>query len=172
MTRPQSSEYAPDYQPYIALVPEDDILAALETQLGDTLAVLRGVTEAQGNQRHPPYTWSVKEVIGHLTDCERILGYRALRFARDDTTPLPGFDENVYARAAEFDRLPLRDLLAQFEAVRRSYLFFFRGLTEAAWGRTGQANGQPITVRALAYAIVGHARHHTAILRKRLSTPA
>jgi hypothetical protein len=169
MSRPGSSDYMPYYHKYITLVPEDDILAALETQLGETLEVLLGVAEAQGNQRHPPYTWSVKEVVGHVTDCERIFGYRALRFARGDQTPLPGFDENVYMRLAEFDRMPLRDLVGQFEAVRRSHLFLFRSLGDEAWSRSGDANGSPVSVRALAYIVVGHARHHTAILRQRLS---
>jgi hypothetical protein len=168
MSRPRSTEYVPDHEPYISLVPEDDILVALETQLTDMLGVLHGVTEGQGNQRHPPYTWSVKEVVGHLTDCERIHGCRALRFARGDSTPLPGFEENSYVRAAEFDRIPLRDLVGGLEAVRRSHLSFFRGLTDEMWSRSGEANQNHISVRALAYVIVGHARHHTAILRKRL----
>src|SRR5258707_14440143 len=128
MKRPSSTEYYEYYGKYINLVPEENVLAALETQLGETLAVLHSVSEAQGNQRHPPYTWSVKEVVGHLTDWERVFGYRALRFARGDQTPLPGFDENAYAGAAEFDRIPLRCLVGEFEALRRSHLFFFRGL--------------------------------------------
>jgi hypothetical protein len=169
MQRPGSTEYAPYYGKYLALVPEDDILAALEAQLEETLAVLRPVPEAQGNVRHAPYTWSVKEVVGHLTDTERIMGYRALRFARGDATPLPGFDENPYVRAAEFDRALLRELVAEFEAVRRSHLWLFHGLPPAAWSRRGEADGKAVSVRALAYIIVGHGRHHTGILRQRLS---
>jgi phosphinothricin acetyltransferase len=169
MHRPSSTEYAPYYETYIALVPEDDILAALEAQLGETLAVVRGLPESRGGERHPPYTWSIKEVIGHLADTERVMGYRALRFARGDSTPLPGFDENAFARAAAFDRVPLKDLVGEFEAVRRSNLYLFRGLDEAAWSRRGEANSNAVTVRALAYIIAGHARHHTAILRRRLS---
>lgn len=169
MPRPNPTEYAPYYEKYIALVPEDDVLAAMEAHLGDVLALLRPVPEEQGNVRHPPYTWSVKEVVGHMADTERVFGYRALRFARGDATPLPGFDENDYARAAESDRRPLRDLVAEFEAVRRSHLWLFRNLPEAAWSRSGKANDNPISVRAAAYVIVGHARHHTAILRQRLS---
>jgi hypothetical protein len=168
MPRPGSTEYAPYYEKYLAFVPEDDILPALESQLADTLAVLRAVPEAQGNVRHPPYTWSIKEVVGHLADAEQIMGYRALRFARGDATELPGFDENVYVQAAEFDRVPLKNLVDRFEALRRANLSVFRSLSEAAWSRGGKANDAPVTVRALAYIIVGHARHHTAILRKRL----
>jgi hypothetical protein len=169
MPRPNSTEYNPDFGKYVALVPEEDILPALASQLEDTLALLRPVPEAQGNVRHPPYTWSVKEVVGHVTDCERVFGYRALRFARGDATPLAGFDENDYARAAESDRRPLADLVSEFEALRRSHLGMFGSLPEAAWLRSGTANGNSVSVRALAYVIVGHVRHHTAILRRRLS---
>ena len=168
MPRPAPSEYAPYYAKYIDLVPEEDILAALEAQLAETLAVLRPAPESQGNVRHPPYTWTVKEVVGHLTDTERVMGYRALRFARGDATPLPGFEENDYAREGQSDRVRLADLVGEFEAVRRSHVWLFRTLPEAAWARGGEANGSPVTVRALAYIMAGHARHHTAILRKRL----
>src|SRR5206468_2195592 len=141
----------PFYHGYIELVPEEDVLAALEGQLADALALLRAVSEAEAGRRHPPYTWSVKEVVGHLTDAERVFGYRALRFARGDTTPLPGFDENAYVRAGTFDRVGLPDLVDEFEALRRSHLGFFRNLDGAAWARTGEANGSAVSVRALAY---------------------
>jgi DinB superfamily len=170
MPLPDATEYAPYYAKYVSLVPDAEIVSALATQLEEMRRFLGAIPEAQGNLRHPPYTWSIKEVVGHLTDSERVFGYRALRFARGDATPLPGFDENVYARAAEFDRLPLGDLVAEFEALRRSHVLLFRGLTAAAWSRTGTANGAAITVRALAYILVGHGRHHTAILRKRLAS--
>src|SRR5262249_46525225 len=115
MPRPSPAEYAPYYGQYVELVPEDDVLAALQAQLDDVLALLRAAPEAEGPARHPPYTWSVKEVVGHMTDTERVFGYRALRFARGDATPLPGFDENAYARAADSDRRPLAALVAEFE---------------------------------------------------------
>jgi len=169
MHRPSPTEYAPYFEKYISLVPEEDILSALETQLKEMITLLHAVPEAEGNMRHAPYTWSVKEVVGHLTDTERIFGYRTLRFARADSTPLPGFDENAYVRAADFDHLSLTNLLGEFEAVRRSHAYLFRSLNAAAWSRMGEANGNPVSVRALAYNIVGHARHHTAILRKRLA---
>ena len=169
MPLPEASEYAPYYGKYVALVPDTDVLAAMRSQLEQTLALLRDVPEAEANKRHPPYTWSVKEVVGHLTDSERVFGYRALRFARGDATPLPGFDENAYARMAEFDRCSLSGLVAEFEAVRRSHLSLFRHLPEAAWERRGVANNTTLSVRALAYVIVGHVRHHGVILRKRLS---
>jgi hypothetical protein len=170
--KPETTEYAPSEARYVALVPEKDILAALGEQLQDTLAFLQGVTEEQANTRHAPYTWSVKEVIGHMTDTERIYGYRALRVARNDPTPLPGFEENDYVRNATFDVYPLSELVAEFELVRRSHLCFFRHLPGEAWHRSGSANGHLVTVRALAFIMVGHARHHVAILRKRLSGEA
>src|SRR5262249_39124747 len=154
-SRPEATEYAPVYAPYLALVPEADILAVLEGQLADMLPFLRGIGEEQANTRHPPYTWSVKEGVGHLTDSERVLGYRPPCFARQDPTPLPGFDENAYVRGAAFDACRLGDLVAEFEFLRRSHLCFFRGLSGAAWQRRGVANGHPVSVRALAYIIAG-----------------
>ena len=169
MHRPASSEYAPENASYVDLVPEEDIITTLEQQLAEVLALLGPVAEDVGNVRHAPYTWSVKEVVGHLIDCERIFGCRALRFARGDATPLPGFDENVHARAAESDRCRLCDLVAEFEAVRRSHLWLLRHLPEAAWTRSGEANGNPVSVCALAYIMAGHVRHHLAILHRRLA---
>jgi len=172
MQRPSSSEYPDYYEPYISLVPEDNVLQALEAQLGEAMSVLKGVPESEGNVRHAPYTWSIKEVIGHLADSEQIFGARALRFARADTTPLPGFDEKPYVAAGEFDRASLRDLVNRFEALRRSHLYMFRTLSDEAWLRKGEVDGKQVSVRALAYGMVGHARHHTAILRQRLAGAA
>lgn len=169
MVRPAPTEYAPYYGKYLALVPEDDVLAVLAEQLDQTLALLKGVPEEESLVRHPPYTWSIRQVVGHLTDSERIFGYRALRIARGDSTPLPGFDENAYAQAAEFDRIALGDLTAEFEALRRSHLWLFRSFSEAVWGRRGVANNSEVSARALAFIMAGHERHHTAIVRRRLS---
>jgi hypothetical protein len=172
MSRPDPTEYAPYYGKYLALVPEEDVLAALEGELAATLALLRSIPEAQAAVRHPPYTWTIKEVVGHLTDTERVFGYRALRIARGDATPRAGFDENAYARAADCDRHPLSELAAEFEAVRRSHVWLFRHLPGDAWTRRGVANDTGVSVRALAYILVGHERHHTAIVRRRLSDAA
>jgi len=169
VSRPEPTEHAPYYARYIDLVPEGDIVTTLANQLAEALPFLRGITEAQGNTRHAPYTWSVKEVVGHLTDTERIFGYRALRFARNDQTPLPGFEENDYVRNANFDACSLKSLVDEFEAVRRSHIAFFGNLSDEAWGRTGLANNSAVSVRAFAYNIAGHERHHLAILRKRLT---
>ncbi len=168
-SRPDPSEYAAAYEPYIRLVPAGDILTQLEQQIEDSLGLLRDVTESEAETRHAPYTWSIKEVVGHLIDSERIFGIRALRFARQDRAELPGFDENEYVRNARFDARTLTSLAQEFELVRRSHLLFFRGLDGEAWLRSGVADGQSVTVRALAHIIAGHERHHAAILRQRLS---
>jgi hypothetical protein len=171
MVRPDSTEHAPYYTKYVDLVPETDVIAAMRLQFAETLAILSDLTESEACIHHAPYTWSIKDVVGHLTDAERVFAYRALRFARGDETPLPGFDENAYAKAAEFDQEPIRDVVAGFEAVRRSSIYLFQHLSDAAWHRKGTANGDGVTVRALAYILVGHERHHMAIVRKRLGMP-
>jgi hypothetical protein len=168
MPRPAAADFQPYFAKYTDLVPEDDIQPLLSKQLDEFLALMRPVSEETGNMRHPPYTWSVKQVVGHLTDCERIFGYRALRFARADATPLASFEENDYARTGEFDLVRLADLVSEFEAVRRSHIWLFRNLPADAWDRAGTANNNRLTVRALAYILVGHVRHHGAILKKRL----
>lgn len=169
MQRPQPEEYGPAFGRYIELVQDENILRALEGQFEELITFLRTVHEVEGDQRHPPYTWSIKEVIGHIADTERIFGTRALRFARGDQAPLPGFDENEYAKVANFDHCKLADLVAELEALRLSHLWMFRNLEEEAWSRQGVANDTPMTVRALAYALVGHAKHHFEILRRRLA---
>jgi DinB superfamily len=168
VSRPDKAEYAPSYSKYIELLPAGDILGVLEEQTEQLTAFFRRIPEAEAARRHPPYTWSVKEVVGHVTDAERVFGYRALCIARQDQTPLPGFDENAYVKNAGFDAYRLSDLAAEFEFLRRSHLCFFRGLPGAAWQYRGVANGNPVSVRALASIIAGHARHHELILRKRV----
>jgi hypothetical protein len=167
--RPTQDEYAPSFETYVKLVPEEDVVAALEIQIDDMMFLLHSISEEDSLVRHPLYAWSTREVVGHMTDAERIFGCRALRFARGDRTPLPGFDENAYARSAGFDRVPLGQLAEELEAARRSNLLLFKSIGEEAWTRGGEANGSYVTVRALAAIMVGHARHHTAILRRRLA---
>ncbi len=166
--RPAANEHAPYYGKYVALVTENDILDVLEQQRKDAAALWRSVPESQAGVFHTPYTWTIRQVLGHLIDGERIFAYRALRFARSDTTGLPGFDENIYARSGEFDRLALTDLADEFDCVRHSTLHLYRHLPQEAWTRTGEANGAAVSVRALAFIIAGHTRHHMGIVRKRL----
>ncbi len=170
MLQLDSTHYAPYYTKYVELVPEEDVVTAMRAQLGETVALLNGVSERDACVHHHPYTWSIKEVVGHLTDSERVFAYRALRFAHGDSTPLPGFDENPYVQAAQFDEQQLCDMVAGFEAVRRSSIYLFQSLSDAAWRRRGIANGNEVSVLGLAYIIVGHERHHMAIVRRRLSS--
>jgi hypothetical protein len=165
--RPEAGEYLPYYGKYISLVPSGDILATLVQQLGETLALLRSLSESQADSRYAPGKWSIKEVVGHIIDTERILAYRALRFARNDQTPLPGFEPDGYVRHAEVGGCKLDDLVNEFELVRRANLCFFRRLDGAAWRRRGIASDGEISVRALAYTIAGHEKHHMQIVREK-----
>ena len=165
--RPQSGEYAPYYDRYISLVPGNDILAALDEQRRQMLLLLSGRTEADGDLRYAPDKWSLKEVVGHLNDTERIMSYRALRIARGDATPIEGFEQDDYVRNAPFARRPLEDLIEDYIAVRRATVSLFRNLDEPAWSRRGLANKNEVTVRALAYIIAGHELHHRRILEEK-----
>jgi len=164
---PAPTEHVPYYGKYIALSPERDAIEALERSFADALAIFRGVPEARAEHRYAPGKWSIKEVVGHLIDGERVFAYRAMRIARNDPTGLPGFDENLYVPHGEFDRRSLADLLAEWELVRQGNVAMFRGLPSEAWTRSGVANGDAISVRALAYIIAGHGRHHATLVRER-----
>lgn len=165
--RPAESEYLPFYQRYVTLVPDGDILSTLAAQNQDTLALLRGLPEEKGAFRYAPGKWSIKELVGHVTDTERIFASRALRFGRNDSTPLPGFDENDYVRNSSFGEYPLADLVDGFESVRTSTIFLFKHMSAEAADRTGKANNAEVSVRALAWIIAGHERHHLGVLRTR-----
>jgi DinB family protein len=170
--RPQPGEYAPYYDRYISLVhPNEaqgyDVLAALEDQRRQTLLLLSGRTEADGDLRYAPDKWSLKEVLGHVNDTERIMSYRALRIARGDQTPIEGFEQDDYVRNAPFAHRPLADLIEDYIAVRRATVSLFRNLDESAWTRRGIANKNEISVRALAYVIAGHEQHHRRIIEEK-----
>ncbi len=170
VARPAPGDYAPYYEAYLRLVSESDVLSVMQAQVEEIGTLLGGpVAERNAGVRHPPYTWTIRQVVGHVTDAERVFGCRALRFARGDRTPLPGFDENDYVREAAFDECPLAELVEEFQQLRRSHVHMLRHLSPTAWQRGGVANGQPITVRALAFIMAGHFRHHAAIVRKRLA---
>lgn len=165
ISRPDEDEYAPYYGRYISRVPDGDLYAILVSQLADTLALIRSIPEQRGTHRYADGKWSIKEVIGHVSDCERIMSYRALRFARADETPLPGFEQNDYVPPGGFDRRTLQDLSEELAAVRQATLHLLRHLDPAALTRAGTASGNRVTVRALAYIIAGHERHHIEILK-------
>lgn len=166
-SRPAVDEIAGPHVPYVELVPDGDILAHLEDGMARTQAVLGAVPEARGGHRYADGKWSIKEVVNHLVDAERIFAYRVLTFARGDAGPLPGFDEGTYAPAAEADRRPLAEILAEFAAVRAATLALLRGLPDAAWERRGTANGFLVSVRAIAWVIAGHELHHRRVLEER-----
>lgn len=149
------------------MVTREDILRALASQLDVSMASLRGISHETSLRRYAPGKWSIREVLGHMIDTERIFAYRALRIARGDQTPLPSFDQDAYIEPARFDERPWPDLHTEFELVRRSNMQMFRGFDRAAWGRRGIASGHELTARAAAYVIAGHELHHMAIVRER-----
>jgi uncharacterized damage-inducible protein DinB len=167
-TRPAADEYASAFDRYIRLVPDSDVVEILEKQLARVQALLEPLSDAQSLALHAPYTWSLKQVLGHLTDCERIFGYRALRLGRHDATPLPGFDENQFMQFADFNASPMAELLEEFTAVRRGHVLLLRHLSPQAWEWRGTVIDHAMTPRALAYVMAGHVEHHLAIMKKRL----
>ena len=167
IARPEAGEYNPYYGRYISLVAGEDILNALEEQRRQTLLLLSGRDEADGDYRYAPGKWTVKEVLGHMCDTERVFAYRALRIARGDQTPMEGFEQDDYVRNGPFAQRPLCDLIEEYIAVRRATLSLLRNLDEAAWMRRGIANKNEVTVRALAYTIAGHELHHRRILEEK-----
>jgi hypothetical protein len=167
VSKPPREEYAPPFEKYVARVEEADVLLALSRQVEEVRSALAGVRGEAERFRYADGKWSIREVVGHLVDTERIMGYRACCVARGETASLPGFDENAYVLHATFDACPLAELLDELRAVREGNLALFRHLDARALARVGTANGHPISVRALAYVILGHPRHHLAVLRER-----
>jgi hypothetical protein len=165
--RPETTEFA-DYQiGYVSKVPGTDVVTFLEQQRVAMISLLRSFDEEKGDYRYAPGKWTVKELLGHVTDTERVFAYRALVFARNDATALPGFDQDPWVLHGNHANVPLKDLIDEFDSVRRSTIHLFRNLDPAAWMRRGIANNNPITVRAQAYVIAGHTEHHLDILKSR-----
>jgi len=167
VARPEPGEYAPYYERYVSLVEGEHILTTLDEQRRQTMLLLSGRSDADGNFRYAPDKWNAKEVIGHLNDTERIFAYRALRIARGDQTPIEGYEQDDYVRNGPFAHRPLSDLIEEYIAVRRATLSLFRNLDEAAWLRRGIANKNEVSVRALAYIIAGHELHHRRVLEEK-----
>lgn len=165
--RPPSTEYAAPFERYVSRVTETDLLGAMTRQEDELPAALAGVRGEAERFRYAEGKWSIREVVGHIVDCERIFGYRALCIARGETGPLPGFEENDYAASSSAHDCPLPELLEEFGHVRQGHLALFKHLNDAAWRRIGTSNSNPMSVRALAYIIVGHPRHHLAVLQER-----
>jgi hypothetical protein len=163
--RPDSTEHAPYYGRYIQLVQESDILSAMAHQREHTFKFFRALPDSIGSKRYAPGKWSVNEVIGHICDTERVFAYRALWFARSAPGALPGFEQDDWIKSAAFGSQKLEDLIMEFDFVRRASMSLFSQLTEEAWNRRGVASNCEFTVRAAAYMIVGHERHHLEILK-------
>ena len=165
--KPAPTEHAPEFSNYVALVAEGDIIQTLEQQIENSLSLLRTIPSDKANFRYAPDKWSVKQLLGHLIDSERIFSYRALSFARNDQTPLPGYEQNDYVREADFDSRNLADMVEEYATVRRATIQLYRPLNETEWLRHGKANENDVSVRALAYIIAGHELHHMDLLRSR-----
>jgi len=172
MYRPSETEYAPALQGYVAHVTEDEILPALRSQIDALDLLLERVTPDHESYAYAEGKWSIREIVGHLIDGERVFGYRALCIARGETQNLPGFDQNQYMPNSPYASIELEDLLSEFRLVRLSNIAMLRNLDEPAWTRMGTANGAPVSVRALAYIMVGHVRHHMGVLRERYQIDA
>jgi hypothetical protein len=168
---PERTEAAEYYFTYIDRIASGDILGTLQTQLDETMAFLRAISEEKSLHRYAPGKWTIREALNHVTDTERAFGFRALWFARGFDTPLPSYDQNIAAAGARANDYSWSSHIEDFRAVRQATLTFFRNLPDDAWMRSGIASGNPFTVRALAYITAGHAAHHIAIVRERYLAP-
>jgi hypothetical protein len=165
MTRPDAGECAPFYSRYIAQVPDGDVLDFLDAQRTEITTLVAGVAEDRGDFRYAEGKWSLRQVVGHIIDTERILSCRALRFARADTTPLPGFQEDDYVTHGNFEARTMVSLAREFDPLRSSTIEMFRSFGEDALARRGEASGTAVSVRAIIFICAGHAEHHLALLR-------
>lgn len=166
-TRPEADEYLEYYGRYISRVPDGDIVATLQKQLPETIAFLRSIPESRLDYRYAPGKWTPRQIVGHLSDGERVFQYRAFRFSRADDTPVPGFDENLYVANAPFENVSMSDLIDELEQLRNSSVHLFRNMNEEAMSRRGSANGAEVSVRALAWIMAGHETHHMQVLREK-----
>jgi len=171
IARPSPNEHHEYYGRYISKVPDGDLITILEDQARETDALLRGLSDDRANYAYAPGKWTIKEVVGHISDAERVFAYRALTVARNDKTPLPSFDENAWARESNASSRSLADLLDEFQAVRAATIQFARGMDPEHGARIGTASGNPISPRALLYIAAGHERHHVDLLKERYLSP-
>jgi hypothetical protein len=167
MNRPTETEYAPDYQGYVNQVSENEILPVLRSQMDDLDVLLDRVAPEKETYRYAEGKWSIREIVGHLIDGERVFGYRAFCIARGEKQNLPGFDQDDYMLTAPYDHIELENLLSELRLIRLGNIAMFRTFDEESWNRVGTANGNEITTRALAFIMAGHVRHHMNVLRER-----
>jgi len=167
MTRPTSTEAASYYFKYIDLVTTDDIVPAFETQMGEMLQFLSGISEEQSLHAYAPGKWTIREVLNHVNDGERVFSARAFWFARGYTDALPSFEQDVAVQMAQANNTSWADLVEEFKYVRLGTISFFKSLPDEAWERTGVASDNLVSVRALAYIMAGHVTHHIGVLREK-----
>jgi len=167
MTRPEKTEYDPYYEKYVSLVPDTDIVAALAAQPTELQDIFIALPEEKGTYAYAEGKWSLKEVISHLIDAERIFAYRALRISRGDETPIEGFEQDGYIENSHANDRSFGDLLEEFNLLRRANLLLFNNLRDDGWSRLGTASGAGVSVRALAHIMAGHVLHHVNVLRER-----
>lgn len=167
MTRPETNEAASYYFEYIDLVTSDEIVPAMESQLGETLQFLQGISEEQSLKSYAPGKWTIREVLNHVNDGERLFLSRAFWFARGFQDPLPSFEQDLAVQEARANETSWSELVDEFKTVRLSSISFFKNLPDSAWARIGVANDNPFTVRSLAYIMAGHVTHHTNVLREK-----
>ncbi|MDB4778207.1 DinB family protein [bacterium] len=166
---PQAGEYPPYFETYLALVDETDIFAVLESQIGELRGFLGDRPESMMDEVHEPYTWTIKQALGHVIDTERIFGYRACCIAANEEADLPGFDQDAYVANSSYSEVSAAELMDELDALRRGNLAMLKRMHPEYWDRSGRADGKAITVRTLAYLLVGHVRHHQRIFEQRLA---
>ncbi len=167
IAHPESDEFDSYYQRYVSLVNDGNIISTLKNQIAETTDLLNKIDAEKADFRYAPEKWSVKELVGHVIDTERIFAYRALRIARGDQTPIEGYEQDDYIKNAEFAKCSLVDLAEELSLIRRANVLMFQNLSQTAWHRRGTANGKEISVRALAYILAGHEIYHVNILKER-----
>ncbi|MEO6333484.1 MAG: DinB family protein [Pyrinomonadaceae bacterium] len=167
MNRPDKTEYAPYYERYVSLVTPTDVMSMLGEQTTQLQDILNGMPEEKGEFRYAEGKWSIKELLGHVIDGERMFAYRVLRISRGDATPIEGFEQDGYIENANSNHRSLADLLEEFSLLRRANMIFFKNLDGDGWSRIGTASGATVSVRALGYIMAGHVEHHLGILKER-----
>jgi len=167
MKRPNQEEYAPYYHRYIVLVPDGDIIKIMKKQIKELEKFCYGISPRKSLNRYAPDKWSIREVIGHIIDTERIMAYRALSIARNGQNNLPGFDQDEYVKNSNYNDIKLKNMVDEFCAVRTANIYLFKMLSEEVSERKGTTNNNPVSVRALAYIMAGHAAHHMNVIKEK-----
>jgi uncharacterized damage-inducible protein DinB len=165
MKPPEITAYKDDYEDYESLVEETDIVSAMQKQLAEVENLFASISEEKGEFAYATGKWTIKELLGHLINGERVFSYRALRISRGDQTPLPGFDQDLLTDNGNFNSISFADLLKEYSHLCQANIIFFQNLNDEAWERTGTVNDTPASVRAIAYNMVNHVRHHIDSLR-------